>query len=186
MYKELDEAIKRKRNEAITLVERMSESKIELNGKRLTRYGECNSTILECACEQGMYDLVSKLIELKVNVNEETGGGGGDRVIHLMARSMLCYGIQDESVEIVELLAQVPDLQINAQNHKGDTAMHFACKSRFLCNKQLGIIVSLLSRGDVDLSIKNNLGEVAFYKFSAGQIACILHKVGSLKQEQLI
>lgn len=75
--------------------------------------------------------------------------------------SALMYAIIRGNDKVVEYLVQKPDLDINYQDAKGNTALHNALKD---CDVFMtdNIVRMLLDRDDIDATIKNKKGETAW------------------------
>ena len=69
--------------------------------------------------------------------------------------------------KVLKQFLKHPDLDVNVQNEKGETALHIACKSN-----NLEVIKLLLEHPDIDPYIVNNVGELpgeCFSEFLEGQ-----------------
>ncbi|XP_049835720.1 transient receptor potential cation channel subfamily A member 1-like isoform X2 [Schistocerca gregaria] len=106
---------------------------------------DCGYTFLQYACERGLHDFAKKLLE-KVNPNATHER---NRRTPLM---LSCLQNDKKMVYILLNTESTVKIDVNAVDHKRNTALHFAAKN------DTEIIVELLSRG-ADLLAKNTFGK---------------------------
>lgn len=124
-------------------------------------HGSMNNILknrLITSIKHGNLDLVNYYYEClhneKININE---------VMDDKRNTVLHLSIISGNPEIVEFLANKEDVDINAVNDDGNTALHILAQKNEFSNKDLEIAKILFSREDIKLDLKNKKGYTPEY-----------------------
>ncbi len=73
-------------------------------------------------------------------------------------KTLLIYAVEFNKINLIKLLLSRNDINVNAKNNEGDTALHFATRGCFT-----EIMKLLLAKPDLDVNAKDNEGRVALH-----------------------
>ena len=99
-------------------------------------------------CENGTLKEVRRALANGADVNERG----------IIRKTILMEAVRDNNEPLVSLLLQQPGIQVNAEDHRGWTALHYAA---FYNNREKGrkVIKLLLNFPGIDTEITNDDGE---------------------------